>query len=94
MKKFCVEPRKIMIAGMLLDEWTHKSCIAHVGAGEDWATIYDIESFEKGKGHATKLLSVMKVYYTGQGKKFGSTVTLNSTMDKLLKKLNIPQYEL
>ncbi len=46
--------------GMPLDNWTHKSCEAMIGTGDDWATIYMISSNEKGKGHASELLAEIK----------------------------------
>lgn len=30
--------------GMPLIRWTHESCTAHFAVGDDWATLYDIES--------------------------------------------------
>lgn len=77
---------------MELDEWTHESCVASIGIGDNWATIYSIESSEKGKGHATELLMEMQNYYKIQRKQFGSSVALSDTMSHLLKKLNIPEY--
>lgn len=78
--------------GMPLDEWTHKSCSATIGIGNDWATVYSIESKEHGKGHATELLIGMKKYYESEGKKFASSVALSSAMRHLLQKLNIKEY--
>ena len=46
----------IEIMGMKLDQWTNKSCVANFGIGDDWATLYDIQSNEESKGHATELL--------------------------------------
>jgi len=77
---------------MELDGWTHKSCKANIGTGNDWATIYSIDSSEQGKGHATELLTEMKNYYETKGKKFGSSVALNEKMRHLLQKLNIVEY--
>lgn len=81
---------------MPLHEWKYGSCTAHVATGvtdkKEWATIYHITSKEKGKGHAGVLLKRMKDYYETQGIFFGSSVSLNSTMSYLLKKLNIYEY--
>ena len=85
--------KQVNILGMPLDEWEHKSCIAHCGVGEDWATIYDIESKEKGKGHASELIIKMKQYYEAQNKKFGGTVALNPTMSHIYKKLGILEFK-
>jgi len=87
-----MKPEKVNHMGMPLDKWTHKSCVATIGEGEDWATIYSITSEEKGKGHGTELLLEMKKYYETQGKKFGSSVALSGAMKHLLVKLNIPEY--
>ena len=87
-----IEPRKVNILGMELDEWQHKSCVAHVGVGKDWATIYDIESQQEGKGHATELLLIMKSFYEHQGKRFGGSVALNERMARLSRKCGIREY--
>lgn len=78
---------------MTLEQWTHKSCQAEFGLGDDWATLYSIESQEKGKGHATELLAEAKRYYEAQGKKFGGSVALNDTMADIYKRLKITEYE-
>lgn len=85
-----MRPEKVMILGMELDEWRINSSIAHFGVGDDWATLYDIESKEKRKGHATKLLKEAKKYY--KGKKLGGTIALNPIMGHLYKKLKIKEY--
>jgi len=86
-------PKKIQRMGMELDEWTNKSCVASVGVGEDWATIYSIDSEEQGKGHGTELLLEMKKYYETQGKRFGSSIALSGAMKHLLIKYKIHEYE-
>ncbi len=78
--------------GMLVDEWTHESCIATIGVGNNWATVYHIQSKKEGKGHATKLLIHMKKYYEDRKKIFGSSVALNDRMKWILQKLNIKEY--
>ena len=83
---------KIISLGMPLDQWKHKSCCANIGIGEDWATVYNISSLERGKGHATELLLEMKKYYEAKGKIFGSSVALNDGMRRILKKINIIEY--
>lgn len=84
--------RSVTRMGMELDEWTHESCTAEVGVGENFATVYHIESADEGKGHATKLLEGMKKYYEEQLKEFGSSVALNDRMRFILQKLNIKEY--
>lgn len=86
------EVKQVKMLGMPVDSWTHKSCEATVGTGAEWATVYSIESGEKGKGHATELLLAMKTHYEQQGKEFGSSVALNGGMRRLLTKLNIKEY--
>ncbi|MCR4293657.1 MAG: hypothetical protein NUV76_12360 [Candidatus Kuenenia sp.] len=86
-------PKKVNIMGMELDEWQTESCTAHFGVGNNWATLYEIESGIKRQGHATKLLIAAKEYYTNQGKKFGGSVALNPVMRKLYEKLNIKEYQ-
>lgn len=77
---------------MELERWTNKSCIADFGVGNDWATLYSIESKEQGKGHATELLVEVKKYYEGQGKRFGGSVALNDRMRKIYQELDIKEY--
>lgn len=86
------EMKQTKSMGMMLDEWTHKSCTAKVGTKDDWATLYLISSVEQSQGHATELLIEMKKYYESQGKEFGSWITLNERMRFLLQKLSIVEY--
>ena len=86
------ELRHVDSMGMLVDEWTHKSCTAIIGVGEDWATIYMINSSDESKGHATELLTYLKEYYKKNGQVFGSSIALNERMRNLLKRLNIIEY--
>lgn len=85
------EPKIIGAAGPLTI-WKYKSCEAEVGAGEDWATVYLIQSKEEGKGHATNLLLAMKKYYEGKSMTFGGSIALNERMRQLYKKCLITEY--
>ncbi len=87
-----MELKKINRMGMDLDERNHKSCTATIGLGEDWATVYSITSVEKRKGHATELLTEMKLFYEKQNKDFASSVALSNEMKSLLQKLEIKEY--
>lgn len=87
-----MKPKKIMVLGMGLDEWNFASCTAHFGVGDDFATLYDIESKIKGRGHATTLLREAKTYYEAQNKKVGGTVALNPVMKKIYKILGYREY--
>lgn len=87
------EPNKINILGMELDEWTHKSCVAHFGVGDDWATLCDIRSKEQGKGHATELLGKAIKYYKALKKEVGGSVALNQRMRNIYKRLNIKEFK-
>jgi len=87
-----MRPQKVNVLGMELDEWQYKSCLAHVAVGKEWATIYDIQSKQEGRGHATKLLLIMKSYYECRGKRFGGSVALNERMAWLYKKCGIREY--
>ena len=80
-----------IVMGMPVIEIEHKSCTAQFGFGEDWVTLYSIESNEKGKGHATELLIEAKERF--KGKKFGGSVALNPTMEHIYRKLNIEEYK-
>ena len=82
----------VNILGMEFEQWTYKSCIANFGIGDNWATLYDIQSNEPGKGHATKLLIKAKKYYENLGKRFGGSVALNKRMKHLYQKLDIHEY--
>lgn len=79
--------------GMETDRWTHKSCIANVGTGDTWATIFYIESYEQRKGHATALINHMKDYYEKQNKVFGTSVAISNSMKHLVAKLKLKEYE-
>lgn len=84
--------KEIEALGMPLTQLSYKSCTAEFGVGKDFATLYSIRSKEEGKGHATYLLTQAKKYYEGQGKKFGSKISLSGRMERLLKKLGIEEY--
>ena len=84
--------KMVNICGMELEQWLNKSCTANFGVGDDWATLYDIESKEQGKGHARELLIEAKKHYEAQGKKFGGSVALNERMARLYKSLEIEEY--
>ncbi len=87
-----MEMKKVNSMGMKLDRWTHKSCVADIGTGNGWATVYVISSDEEGMGHATELLTKLKKHYESLNKKFGSSVALSSGMRHILQKLNIVEY--
>ena len=82
----------VNVLGMPLERWSNKSCVADFGVGNDWATLYHIESAEQGKGHATELLIKAKKYYEGLGKEFGGSVALNERMRKIYQELGIQEY--
>lgn len=84
---------KIVQMGMELDYWEYESCTCEVGTGDDWATIYLIESGEKNKGHATILIQIMRKIYTDEKKKFATSVALSAPMKHLVKKLNLIEYD-
>lgn len=89
-----IKPYKIVnILGMPLHEWNFASCTAHFGVGDGFATLYDIESKIRRRGHATMLLREAKSYYEGQGKIFGGSVALNQIMRYLYEKLKIKEYK-
>lgn len=81
---------KVNEMGMELLKYKMNDCIATVAEGDGWATMYDIQSFNKGKGEATKLLLALKEVY--KNVKFGGTVALNPTMEHLYEKTGIEQY--
>lgn len=91
MNEVC-EPTKINELGMELDGWEHKSCSASCGVGEDWATVYRIESKGESKGHATELLLIMKKYYEGKGLRFGGSVALNDRMHRIYQRCRVKEY--
>jgi hypothetical protein len=88
-----IEINKIESLGMPMTEIIYKSCIATIGEGKDWATIYSIESKEQDQGHCQELLKQAKEHYLKLGKVFGSTIALNPAMEHILKKLEIPEYD-
>ena len=80
------------VKGAPLYRWRYKSCEAEFGVGKTWATLYQIESKEEGKGHATKLLLEAKKYYENKGLEFGGSVALNVRMRNLYQRLGIKEY--
>lgn len=80
------------ILGMTLDVITYESCEATVAVGDDWATVYSIQSKEQGKGHAQTLLTDAKDYYEKRNRKFGSSVTLSPAIKHIIDKLGIEEY--
>lgn len=81
--------------GMELEQWRHESCVAHFGVGDDWATLYDIQTPEvdRRNGYATELLKGAKQHYEAQGKTFGGSVALNDGMRRIYQKLGIKEYD-
>ena len=79
--------RKVSVLGMDLDEWSHQSCTAHFGTGDNWATLYDIESKNQNKGHAQQLLLKAISYY--HPIKISGTIALNPIMKHIYNKLGI-----
>jgi len=84
-------PTKVNILGMELEHWEHKSCEAHFGVGKDWATLYNIESKEPGKGHATELLIMAKHFYKYHHKRVMGSIALNGRMKRLYQRVAIPE---
>ncbi len=82
----------VNVMGMEMERWTHESCTADFGVGDDWATLFAIQSLDEGKGHATKLLEQVKPYYERMGKKFGGSVALNDRMRSIYQRLGIEEY--
>jgi GNAT superfamily N-acetyltransferase len=83
---------QVVVAGLVMERWTHMSCVADVAVGPDWATLYLITSGERRQGHATAVLEAARAYYEGQGKRFGGSVALNEAMARLYQKLGIHEY--
>lgn len=83
---------QIEVLGLPLEQWTHESCTAEFGVGDDWATLYSICSEVESKGHATALLIAAKRHYEALGKRFASDVALNDRMRRILRRLNIEEY--
>ena len=82
----------IVVSKGPLELWKYKSCEAEFGIGENWATLYSIESKKKRKGHATELLTAAKKHYESRGLSFGGSVALNPDMRNLYEKLDIYEY--
>lgn len=82
----------VNVMGMPLERWTHESCVADFGVGDDWATLYTIQSGERNKGHATALLTEAKKHYENFGKVFSGSVALNLAMRRIYKKLRIYEW--
>ncbi len=91
-QKHLITRDTITIMGMEQQQWKHKSCTAHFGVGDDWATLNFIESEVPGRGDASVLLSGAKAYYEGLGKRFASSVALNTRMIDILVRLQIKEH--
>lgn len=89
--KMKITNKKVEILGMSLMEWKYESCTAHFAEFPLTATLYNIQSKEEGKGHATELLIKAKAYYEKMGKKVGGSVALNQRMSDLYKKVGIEE---
>ena len=87
-----MERKQVTILGMKQDQWTHESCTAEFGVGNDWATLYHIYSSKPGNGHATALLIEAKKHYESQGKRFGGSVALSDRMASIYRRLGIMEY--
>ena len=83
----------VNVMGMELERWTNGGCVANFGVGNDWATLYDIESRNESKGEATALLKEAKEYYERLNKKFGGSIALNERMSKIYQRLQIQEYK-
>lgn len=85
--------REIVHIGMPLKQFLWKSCQATVAEGDNWATVYFIESGERNKGHATELMKMLKFIYETKGKIFGGTVALNPAMKRVYEKSGVTEYD-
>jgi hypothetical protein len=83
------------VMGMELMVWEHRNCEVQISEfpEDSTATIYLVESKNPGQGIATEMLSYLKGWYEGQGMTLYSSVALNDRMKRILKKLDIPEYE-
>jgi hypothetical protein len=79
------------VLGMPLTKFEYKGVYGHLSEGDDWATIYNIQSANPGNGEAQEALMILKNLYSD--KRFGSTVALNPTMKHILEKLEITEYD-
>ena len=87
-----MERHQVVVAGLVMERWTHASCVADFAVGPDWATLYLIMSDQRRQGHATALLRAAQAHYEAQGKRFGGSVALNEGMARLYQKLGIHEY--
>lgn len=87
-----MERLHVNVLGMPLERWTHESCSAEFGVGDEWATLYFIRSTEPGKGHATALLIEARKRYESEGKRFAGTVALNARMGSIYRRLGIEEH--
>ncbi len=65
----------------------HKSCVITLGEGDDWISIYSCKSSEKGKGHATEAILIIKENY--KHKKLMGSVPLNNVMKHVYDKCGV-----
>jgi len=91
-----IGPIEVIVLGMPLERWEYQSCTADFGIGEDsepWATLYNIQSSEEGKGHAAALLRAAKEHYVTEGRKVGGSVAIHPAMKHLYRKLGYIEYD-
>ena len=81
--------RQVNALGMDLTLFQYKGVSGSLAEGDDWATMYSIESANEGRGECQECLLLLKEHYEAQGKRFGSSVALNPRMRHILQKLDI-----
>jgi hypothetical protein len=83
--------RKVIALDMPLLEFQWKGVTVYVAEGDDWATIYLVQSENEGKGECQELLKLLKKRF--KDKDFGGSVALNPIMRHIYRKLKIPEYQ-
>ena len=76
-----------IILGMPMIIAKHKSCEILLAEGNDWISIYTCESKEKGKGHASEAIEIIKKDYSK--KRLCGSVPLNKVMEHLYTKYGV-----
>jgi len=76
---------------MGIKEATYKGVVASIAEGDDWVSIYSIESANKRKGEVTEFIGLLRQDYPD--KELRSSVPLNEIWDYIAHKHGIKHVE-
>ena len=89
MKEIVYEQMPLFLGGV--KEVRYKGVVATIAEGEDWVSIYTIESQNKRNGEVNEFINLLRQDYPN--KKLWSSVPLNDIWDYIAHKHNIKHIE-